>query len=267
MKWASGLIAFALILAVSAPFVWSSEAPAGGGSVDKDLAKALDKATAELAKFAKKHPDSDQAKGIRTLLASIYTKQAPKAWVEKNMKNAKALLADLDKHEERSATSLRDVVHGIELPGNPPPEINVKDTAGNVVTLGDYKGKVLLIDFWATWCGPCIGELPGLKAIYNDYKDKGFDILGISLDRDLNKLKNFVDVEEMAWRQIFDKTDIENPEEGKPSFKYVLAQRYGVPGIPKTYLIDRDGNVVHIGLRAEGLREAVEKLIGGKAEM
>lgn len=119
----------------------------------------------------------------------------------------------------------------------------------------DYKGKVVFIDFWATWCGPCIREIPGLIALYDKHKDNGFDIIGISLDDEqrggLARLKEYIAKNKMAWRQVYDGKNGQNP----------LATKYKVSTIPHTILLDKEGKVLAIGLRGEELADAIDRLV------
>lgn len=130
-----------------------------------------------------------------------------------------------------------------------------KDLEGKPVTLADYKGKVLLIDFWATWCGPCRAEMPNVIKAYKRFHDKGFEVLGISLDRpgDVQKLKDYIREKAMPWRQVH-YSDGQN----------AVADAYGVEGIPHTVLVDKDGKVLRIGLRGDALQRKLEKLFGSK---
>jgi len=111
---------------------------------------------------------------------------------------------------------------------------------------------VVLVDFWATWCGPCVGELPNVLAAYKKYHDKGFEIVGISLDEDQGKLEGFTAAKGMTWRQYFDGTGWDNK----------LAKRYGVTAIPATYLLDRDGKIAAKNLRGPALETELARLLG-----
>jgi thiol-disulfide isomerase/thioredoxin len=141
-----------------------------------------------------------------------------------------------------------------EIDTDPKP-IDVKGFDGKPLKLDSYKGKVVLIDFWATWCGPCVQELPNVIATFKKYHAQGFEIIGISLDEDEEKLKSFLAAHEMPWAQFFD---------GK-GWGNEVGQAYGVKGIPKTYLLDREGKIRRVGLRGNALGKAVEKLLAAKS--
>jgi thiol-disulfide isomerase/thioredoxin len=130
--------------------------------------------------------------------------------------------------------------------------LNIKFQAvdGREVDLGNLKGKVVLVDFWATWCGPCMAELPNLKATYEKLHEKGFEIVGISFDRDVNKLKQVVAREKMTWPQYFD-----SESEGN---KY--GEEFGITGIPTMWLVDKKGVLRELNARDQ-LETKVEKLL------
>lgn len=127
------------------------------------------------------------------------------------------------------------------------PDFNEKDLAGGPLSLANDKGKIVLIDFWATWCGPCVHELPNVLKVYQKDHDKGFDIIGISLDSDKDKLTSFLKDKGMTWPQYFDGKGWENK----------LSTKYGVNSIPATYLIGKDGKIIGKDLRGDDLDNAV----------
>lgn len=131
-----------------------------------------------------------------------------------------------------------------------------KETAtdGSVVDLAAYRGKVVLVDFWATWCGPCVSELPHVKAAYEKHHAAGFEIIGVSLDKDGDKLAAFTKENALPWPQIFDGQGWQNK----------LAQAYGIRSIPATFLLDREGKIAAKGLRGDALSEKVAELLEAK---
>jgi thiol-disulfide isomerase/thioredoxin len=136
-------------------------------------------------------------------------------------------------------------------PGVVFPDFNEKDLAGEPLSIAQFKGKVVLVDFWATWCGPCVAELPNVLAVYKKYHDKGFEIIGISLDQDENALKNFMKEKGIVWPQYFD---------GK-GWDSKLGKKYGIKSIPMTFLLDQEGKIVAKELRGSSLDEQLAKLL------
>ncbi len=123
------------------------------------------------------------------------------------------------------------------------------DLNGEDVDLATMQDKVILIDFWATWCGPCIASMPELKEAYASFHEKGFEIIGISLDENLGDLETFLSENEIPWPQYFDAQGGENE----------LAQRYGIRRIPATFLVGKGGIIAAANLHGEALTAAIEK--------
>jgi thiol-disulfide isomerase/thioredoxin len=128
-------------------------------------------------------------------------------------------------------------------------EIAFTDLEGNEIDLAKMKDKVVLVDFWATWCGPCVAEMPNVVAAYEKYGEKGFEVIGISLDDNKDSVEKFVGDNQMAWPHYFDGKGWENE----------LAQRFGIRSIPATFLVGKGGKIVASNLRGQALEEAIEK--------
>jgi peroxiredoxin len=146
-------------------------------------------------------------------------------------------------------TAAADQLKKLDVLGKP---VVLQFTAvdGRNVDLARLKGKVVLIDFWATWCGPCVGEVPNVKKTYDQFHAKGFEIVGISLDKDKDKLTQFVADHKMEWPQFFDGLYWQN--------KY--ARQFGIESIPTMWLIDKKGALRNENARAD-LSGAVQRLL------
>ncbi len=139
------------------------------------------------------------------------------------------------------------------------PKIEGSVFGGEKLDWDKYRGKIVLLDFWATWCGPCMQELPNVKKVYEKYHNQGFEIVGITLDDDKDRLAQFLDKEQLPWPTLFE----DNPE--KHGFEGVpLVKTFGIDGIPATYLFDRSGKIVSISARGDGLDAQVKKLLAEK---
>lgn len=183
-----------------------------------------EKASETISEIPKKYPDTQLAQAADRILASINAQ-----------KEAMAKQAALKE--------------GAEFPN-----FEVTDLDGKPLSIAAAKGKVVLVDFWATWCGPCVNELPNVIAAYNKYHDKGFEIIGISLDQDKAALTDFIKKHEMPWPQFFDGKGWQNE----------LAEEYGINSIPATFLLDKDGKIIGKGLRGPALDAAIAKAVGAE---
>jgi len=131
-----------------------------------------------------------------------------------------------------------------------PLDLSFTAVDGKKVDLKDFSGKVVLIDFWATWCGPCIGEVPNLKKAYDTHHAKGFEIIGISLDDKKEDLLQFTKKHEMPWPHYFDGKHWNNE----------ISFRFGINSVPTTWLIDKKGNLRSTNVRGD-LERSVERLL------
>ncbi len=136
-------------------------------------------------------------------------------------------------------------------PGQIAPEINLPSPNGEYIKLSSLRGKIVLIDFWASWCSPCRRENPNVVKLYNKYHQKGFEIYGVSLDKEKSKWVEAIDVDQLSWVHVSDLR----------FWSSVAAKDYGVASIPFTVLIDRDGKVIATGLRGDALAAKLAELM------
>lgn len=142
------------------------------------------------------------------------------------------------------------------------PTLDVGDKAPTKLPSGWIKGdrisafdpkKTYVVEFWATWCGPCVAEIPNVLEQYEKYHDKGFEVVGISLDEDREALEKFVGEQKIPWPILYEKPEGEG-------WRHPLSTYYGISGIPTVILIGRDGNVITLNARGEKLGEQLDKL-------
>jgi peroxiredoxin len=158
-----------------------------------------------------------------------------------------AQMQQQQQQQQQSATT-----GDVSRAGQEAPEITLPTPEGGEMSLSDLRGKVVLIDFWASWCKPCRAENPRVVQMYNQYKDQGFEIFGVSLDRTKD-----------AWVTAIEKDGLEWPHVSDLKFwQSAAAQAYGVSAIPHTVLLDRNGKIVAEKLRGPALEAKVASLLG-----
>ena len=131
------------------------------------------------------------------------------------------------------------------------PDINMPDTDGKPFALSMLRGKYVLVDFWASWCGPCRGENPNVVKAYNAYKDKNFTVLGVSLDKDKQQWLNAIKEDNLSWRHISD----------LKFWSSAAVALYGIDGIPYNVLVDPEGKIVATNLRGDDLESKLKELL------
>ena len=208
----------------------------------QDPASALTSLEKGARELIKEFPKRGELQG---LLASV-----AQGWADHNQPDkARKLAQELidSKAGEEAEGAAKSLIAKLDRMGKPV-AMKFKSTDGREIDLAAMKGKVILIDFWATWCGPCMAELPKVKATYEKLQSKGFEIVGISLDRDEEALEKVLKREKMTWPQCYDG--------GGTKF----AETFGIESIPTLWLVDKKGNLRDSNAR-EDLAAKVEKLL------
>lgn len=194
---------------------------------------------------------SNREVGLAMNVTQYLERAAPKQAVEVYKDYGKLLAASEDQRVAGIARMFDGCARRIALLGN---SMELKGTTldGKEIDLAKLKGKVVLVDFWATWCGPCVAEIPNMKKMYEAYNGRGFEILGVSVDNGKDAPTKFIAERKLPWPCIHD-----DRAGGKS-----LSDHYGVMAIPLPILVDREGKVVSMNARGPELERLLEKHIG-----
>jgi len=203
-------------------------------------------AETSLNKFIERQPTHKSLPDAKYLLAMVKHQTGDYA-------AAKKLLTDhIKQHPDyRGRAQVDRLLEKIAIIGTEAKDFKTPDLAGKDVQLNALRGKIVLLDFYAGWCAPCKVEMPNLIKLYAKYHDKGFEIIGISLDRSKEKAKEYVKDAGITWTATWE----------EPGFWHSpVAKLYEVRSIPAMYLLDKEGKILHVGLRGERLAKTLEKL-------
>ncbi|NCY02056.1 MAG: TlpA family protein disulfide reductase [Planctomycetia bacterium] len=204
-------------------------------------------------------PDDAQTAGLAMQLAGAFEHmpggEAVAATAYRSF--GPALAKSSNEQVRKMADSFAGTLRRLSLPGNPM-EISGTLLDGKPFDQKTLAGKVVLVDFWATWCGPCVAEIPNVLEQYEKYHKDGFEVVGISLDQDREALEKFVAEQKLPWPILF--------EESKgDGWQHPLATYYGISGIPTVILVGRDGKVITLDARGEKLGERLDAIFQKKA--
>ena len=210
-----------------------------------------DKAAAAMKKFLERYPKHPEAALAKFFLANALMGK-------RDYKAAKEAFDALikDHPDFRGKRQAEAMLKKIALFLQPAPDFTTKDLAGNDVKLSDFKGKkIVLLDFYAGWCGPCKVEMPNLVKLYAKYKDRGFEIVGISLDASAAKAKDYAKTAGITWTATW---------QAPGGWKTPIVGLYSVRGIPATFLIGKDGKIIQAGLRGAALAKTLADIFPEK---
>lgn len=213
---------------------------------DRDRTEAsARRLSSAVGKFLETHPDDARAPALRLTEAQALESFDPE--------RARSLYNEVAKNEDPEISEAAK--SGLELMTMREKPLDLAFTAvdGRKVDLAALRGKVVLIDFWATWCPPCVEEVPDVVAVYDKFREQGFEIVGISLDEDKEALEKFTKENKMPWPQFFDGKGWENE----------LAQRFKIQSVPTMWLLDREGKLADPAPRGR-LEEAVSAALAAK---
>jgi peroxiredoxin len=195
----------------------------------KELVREMDGSFAALQSFAMINPKSDFE-----FLDETVTKMAEKYPDFKDVQNLMVQLEEMR----------------ILAVGQPAPDISLPNPDGDVVNLSDLRGKYVLIDFWAAWCRPCREENPNVVRLYNEYKDQGFEVFGVSLDRTKEAWVKAIADDELTWTHVSD----------LKYFNSEAASLYQINAIPATYMLDPEGKIIAKDLRGSSLENKLKEI-------
>lgn len=227
-----------------------------GNTLQQEYATSENK-EAVLEKF--KALQDEQKKAVQAMLKKLdgaYVTLVALNFIQDKENNFEVISQSVEKLEEKfpQDSLVMEVAKSYNalkatMVGSAAMPISLNSPSGETINLDSFKGKYVMIDFWASWCRPCRMENPNVLKAYNKYKTKGFEVYGISIDRDAEAWKGAIAQDHISWTQVLD-------ADGK------VANQYGVEGIPFTLLLDKEGKIIAKNLRGDALEKKLEELLG-----
>lgn len=201
--------------------------------------------------------NSPRADGLLVILASTLPEKLershPQLALQAALGFSAALAADDTPKARRTIAYLGDVAKRLKL-FERTIEIEGPLVGGGTLSWDEFRGNVVFIDFWATWCQPCVAEIPHLKAAFEKFRDRGFRVIGVSLDDEPDKLAEFVKEREIPWPVV-------NQPAAGTGPRHPLAVLFGVDAVPRTFLVDRQGKLVRLDAHGAELVREIEALL------
>jgi peroxiredoxin len=215
-----------------------------GQAMDSTDPGVIQKMDDEIRTFVEKNPGDERIDELNLLRAKLNAQVNPEI--------SESILKDLGSSREANiAAQAQAQLRMIQLVlKRQPLDLEFQAINGQAVSLKDLRGKVVLVDFWATWCGPCMQETPNVVAAYKQLHDHGLEIVGISLDQDVDRVRAVTKQMGMTWPQYCDGKGWQNE----------ISSQYGIRAIPATWILDKRGFVRYVDLRGKVLSDRIQEL-------